>query len=431
VSGSSPAARTTAAGDPLRVALLSYRSKPHCGGQGVYVRNLSRELAALGHDVEVLSGQPYPTLDPGVRLTKLPSLDLYREPDPFRTPGLRELRDPIDLLEVATMWTAGFPEPLTFSLRALRHLRGRAHEFDLVHDNQSLGYGVLGIKRLGLPVLATVHHPITIDLAVELEQAAFWRRVSLRRWYGFARMQARVTRALPRVVTVSEASKGDILRDFQVAPGRVRTIPVGVDPELFRPPAPGSRVPGRIVTTASADVPLKGVVPLLEAVAKVCTERDAHLVVVGTPKPRGVVARTVDRLGLGDRVEFVSGLSDEALAGLLASAEVAVVPSLYEGFSLPAVESMACATPLVATTGGALPEVAGRDGETALLVPPGDPGRLATAMGRLLDDPQLRKRLGEAGRRRVLERFTWSATAAATAEVYREMLAVRRARTRR
>jgi glycosyltransferase involved in cell wall biosynthesis len=430
VSGSSLSRRASSEGQALRIALLSYRSKPHCGGQGVYVRNLSRELVAQGHDVEVLSGQPYPRLDDGVRLTKLPSLDLYREPDPFRTPARHELRDLTDVLEVGMMWSAGFPEPLTFSLRALRHLRRRAHEFDVVHDNQSLGYGVLGIKQLGLPVVATVHHPITVDLAVELAQAGFWRGLSLRRWYGFARMQARVTRALPRIVTVSEASKSDILRDFGVAPGRVRTIPVGVDPELFRPPAPGQRVPGRIVTTASADVPLKGVVPLLEAVAKVCTERDAHLVVVGTPKPRGVVARTVDRLSLGDRVEFVSGLSDEDLAALLGSAEVAVVPSLYEGFSLPAVESMACGTPLVATTGGALPEVAGRDGEAALLVPPGDPGSLATAIGRLLDDPELRARLGEAGRKRILERFTWRATAAATAAVYREMLAVQRAKRR-
>ena len=155
----------------MRVALLSYRSKPHCGGQGVYVRHLSRELVALGHDVEVFSGQPYPELDPGVRLTKVPSLDLYREPDPFRTPHPREIRDRIDLLEVATMWTAGFPEPRTFSLRAARLLRHRLDDFDVVHDNQTLGYGLLDVERAGLPVVTTIHHPITFDRRVDLAAA--------------------------------------------------------------------------------------------------------------------------------------------------------------------------------------------------------------------------------------------------------------------
>ena len=179
----------------MRVALLSYRSKPHCGGQGVYVRHLSRELAALGHEVEVLSGQPYPELDPGVRLTEVPSLDLYREPDPFRTPRPREIRDRFDLLEVATMWTAGFPEPRTFSHRAARVLRERLDDFDVVHDNQTLGYGMLDIEKMGLPLLTTIHHPIAIDRQLELAATtSLRRRLTLRRWYGFLRMQAKVAR---------------------------------------------------------------------------------------------------------------------------------------------------------------------------------------------------------------------------------------------
>src|SRR3954465_966177 len=136
-------------GRSLRIALLSYRSKPHSGGQGVYVRALSRELTGLGHRVEVLSGQPYPELDDGVALTKLSSLDLYREPDPFRTPRPSEFRDWIDVAEWGAMCTAGFPEPMTFTLRAARHLLPRAGEFDLVHDNQSLGWGLLRLTPPG------------------------------------------------------------------------------------------------------------------------------------------------------------------------------------------------------------------------------------------------------------------------------------------
>ena len=389
---------------PLSIALLSYRSKPHCGGQGVYVRHLSRELAALGHDVEVLSGPPYPDLDhvPGVRLTRLPGLDLYREPDPFRLPGWREFRSPLDVLEFVLMCTAAFPEPLSFSLRAWRELRLRDRRPDVVHDNQTLGYGLLALQAAGHHVVATCHHPITVDRRHDLEAArTLVERLSKHRWYSFLRMQGRVLRALPAVLTVSRSSEEDIRRDFRVAADRLTVVPVGVETDVFVPPAL-PRVPGRIVATASADVPLKGLVPLLEAVAKLRTERDVELVVVGRAREGGVTAATIDRLGLSGHVRFVTGVSEQALVELFGSAEVAVVPSLYEGFSLPAIEVMACATPLVATTAGALPEVVGPDGVAALHVAPGDPEALAAAVGRLMDDPALARRLGAAGRARVV-----------------------------
>ena len=409
--------------EPLRVCLLAYRGNPHSGGQGVYVHYLSRELAALGHSVEVYSGPPYPRLAPGVPLVEVPSLDLYRPEDPFRTPALAEFRDLVDVAEFATMCAAGFPEPLTFSLRARRALRSRGDDFDIVHDNQCLGYGVLGIVRDGLPVVGTVHHPITVDREVELAAAADWRRrMSVRRWYGFVRMQKRVARRLPRIVTVSESSAGDIAAQMGVRRDRLSVVPVGVDTALFRPLPHIPRVPGRLMTTASADVPLKGLIPLLEALAKARTERHAELVVVGQPRGGSLVPATIERLGLEGAVTIAGVVDTLRMIELYAEAEVAVVPSLYEGFSLPAVEAMACGLPLVTTTGGALPEVVGRDGECALLVPPNDPGALASSIVRALDDAALRARLGAAGRRRVLRRFTWRATAEATVDVYREVI---------
>jgi len=411
----------------VRIALLSYRSKPHCGGQGVYVRHLSRELVALGHEVEVFSGQPYPELDPGVRLTKVPSLDLYREPDPFRTPRPGEIRDVIDVLEVVTMWTAGFPEPLTFSLRAARLLRKRAAEFDIVHDNQCLGYGLLALRRAGLPLVATVHHPITQDRDVDLESARGWRRLSVRRWYGFLRMQARVARRISTLLTVSKSSAADISSAFAVPADRLQTIPLGVDPEVFVPPTT-PRAPGRIVCVASADMPLKGVSHLLEAVAKLRTELAVELVLVTKLAAGGASERLIEQLAIGDVVRTVSGIDDQELAALLGSAEVVAVPSRYEGFSLPAVEAMACGTPLVASRAGALPEVIGADGECGLLVEPGDSEALAGALATLLADAQRRGRMGAAGRARVLRRYSWAAVAAHTAESYAATLAQRHPR---
>src|SRR5215831_2131030 len=267
---------------PLRIALLSCRSKPHSGGQGVYVRHLSRELAALGHHVEVFSGQPYPVLDDGPRLRQVPSLDLYRDDDPFRTPRPDEIRGWPDLVETAMMWAGAFPEPLTFSIRALRALRQRPGDFDVVHDNQGLGYGMLGVPRLGMPLVTSIHHPITVDKRLDLADRSWLQRLNKSRWYGFTRMQGRVARRVGPLITVSQSSKSDICRDFGIEPGSVHIVPLGVDTRLFRPRA-APRVPGRIVAVASADSPLKGLLTLLRAVAKLVTERDVQLIVVGIP----------------------------------------------------------------------------------------------------------------------------------------------------
>ncbi|CAM5679140.1 MULTISPECIES: glycosyltransferase family 4 protein [Streptomyces] len=435
-----PAASAPDGDRPLRIALLTYKGNPFCGGQGVYVRHLSRELARLGHTVEVIGAQPYPVLDRAdpvqaesggsVSLTELPSLDLYRQPDPFRTPKRGEYRDWIDALEVGTMWTGGFPEPLTFSLRARRHLAARRGDFDVVHDNQTLGYGLLG--DLGAPLVTTIHHPITVDRQLDLDAATGWqRRASVRRWYGFTRMQKRVARRLPSVLTVSGSSRQEIVDHLGVRDGRIHVVHIGADTDLFSPDPSVPEIPGRIVTTSSADVPLKGLIHLVEALAKVRTENpEAHLVVVGKRADDGPVAAAIERHGLGDAIEFVKGISDADLVDLVRGAQVACVPSLYEGFSLPAAEAMATGTPLLATTGGAIPEVSGPDGETCLSVPPGDAGALAAGLTRLLGDAGLRRRLGAAGRERVLARFTWRQAAIGTAERYREAIALQAPRLR-
>jgi glycosyltransferase involved in cell wall biosynthesis len=406
----------------LRIALLSYRSKPHCGGQGVYIRHLSRELVALGHSVEVFSGQPYPELDEGVALTKVPSLDLYREPDPFRVPKPREFRDLVDVEEFLTMCTAGFPEPKTFSTRVARLLKVRRGDFDVVHDNQVLGHGMLDIAAMGLPLVTTIHHPITYDRRIDLANAPTLRKkLTLRRWYGFLRMQQKVARKVGKVLTVSESSRRGIVADFGVDDANIQVIPLGVNDEVFVPPTT-PRVPGRIVAMASADAPMKGIATLLEAFAKLRTERELELVLVTRPTPGGRTERLIDELGITEHVTFVNGISDSELVQVMGSAEVACVPSLYEGFSLPTAELMACETPLVVSRAGAIPEVVGPPGECADLVTPGDVGELEKALAALLDDPERRERMGKAGRARVLERFSWHAVAVATAAAYEEVV---------
>lgn len=405
----------------MRIALLSYRSKTHCGGQGVYVRKLSAGLAELGHEVDVFSGQPYPELlDPQVRLTEVPSLDLYREDNPFRTPWPTEIRNRIDMLELATMWTAGFPEPRTFSMRAARLLRDRAHEFDVVHDNQCLGTGLLDIAEQ-LPLVATVHHPITKDRAVDLADAIWRRKPLVRRWYGFLDMQMRVAKQIPDLLTVSSSSATDIADDFGVAPEQLQVVPLGVDTDLFAPR--GERVPGRVVAVASADKPLKGIAHLLQALTRLRQTHAIELHLVAKLEPNGPTEKLIAELGLSDIVTVRSGLTDLELAELLASAEIASIPSLYEGFSLPAVEAMASGTPLVASRTGALPEVVGTDGTCAALTEPGDAVELGQVIGRLLDAPHTRARMQAAARARAVSVFSWESVAAQTVQVYEQSIA--------
>jgi glycosyltransferase involved in cell wall biosynthesis len=360
-----------------------------------------------------------------VALTELDSLDIYNDHFPMRMPGLWELKSLADLLEVTAFSTGSFPEPLAFSVRAFAALRRRRDDFDVVHDNQSLGWGLLGLTALGFPLIATIHHPITVDRQLEVAHArSLYRKLTLTRWYGFTRMQTEVARRLPRVITVSSNSLEDIHRDHKVPLERMHVVPVGVDAERFAPVPTVERCPGHLITTASADVAMKGLTFLLEAVAKLRTERsDVHLTVIGRKKDGGRSAETIDRLGLTDHITFVSGVPDERIVELYSEAELAVVPSLYEGFSLPAIEAMACGVAVVATTGGALPEVVGADGDTALLVPPGDAEALAARIRTALDDPALRRRIGEAGRRRVIDQWSWHSTAARTVEQYRALLA--------
>jgi len=408
---------------PLRIAYLTYRGKPHVGGQGVYTRHLTKALVDLGHHVEVFGGQPYPILDPRVQLHQLPSLDIFNDAHPGRFPAYWEINDWPNFVESAQFLKGTFGEPRSFSIRAHRALKTRVNDFDIVHDNQCLGYGILKIEKI-IPTIVTLHHPITKDRKLEMEHTpTWWKRKAIGRWYSFVEMQGKVASKMPRVVVVSKNSIDDIHTDMKVSLDRMRLVPVGVDHELFSPKPSVQRKPGHMITTASADVALKGLSYLLEALAKLRTEREVHLTIIGKPR-EGANADLIRSLGLEDCITHVSGVTDERIVELYAEAELAVVPSLYEGFSLPAIEAMATGTCLVATTGGALPEVTGVDNDTVLSCPAGDAEALAAAIRRGLDSKELRDRIGAAGRARVVERWSWRHCAALTVDQYKEVLSM-------
>lgn len=420
--------------DPLRICLLTYRGNPSSGGQGIYVRLLSQALRDLGHSVDVWSGQPYPELVEGVALKQVPSLDLWNDAHLMRLPSFRELRDPINLSEYAHTKLGAFREPISFSQRVARHFRrhGLARQYDVVHDNQSLGPGLLQLNA-ALPVVATIHHPITVDLRIARANVKTRsQRFGLERWYSFLEPQLKVSRQLERILTVSEASRQDLEREYGVSAARMRVVGNGINLDVFQPRLGVQRKANELVTTLSADSPLKGFRYLLEALARLRSKRpELRLTVIGQPGHETGTAERVQALGLSSVVHFTGRVPAEAIASAYAEATLAVVPSLYEGFGFPAGEAMACEVAVVSSRGGALPEVVGESGRCGLLVPPQDAAALAQAIDELLDQPERRLAMGRAGRARVLEHFTWRRAAERTVDVYREVIAERAARVSR
>lgn len=405
---------------PMNICLLTYRGNPTCGGQGVYIKHLSKALADEGHRVDVISGPPYPHLDENVRLIKMPSLDLYHPDHLFRPEKVRDLLNPINLYEFFNVCTGSFPEPFTFGERVYSYLKKHKNEYDIVHDNQCLSYGIGRLARKVMPTIVTIHHPITVDRQEDYKVAKTIRqKFRVYRWYTFIRMQLKVARQFSHIITVSEFTKKDIAKEFGLDQNKFRVVHNGINNEFFYPKQNGPRPENSLIVTNSADTPLKGLNFLLEAVARVRRERHLTLTVIGQPKKDGIIENLVKELKLGDIVRFTGRIENEEFADYYAKSTLAVVPSLYEGFGIPAAEAMACGVPLISTSGGALPEVVG---DAGLVVPPADATALAQAITRLLDSAEERKKLAQAGLERVNSVFSWAKAAREVADVYREAI---------
>jgi glycosyltransferase involved in cell wall biosynthesis len=405
---------------PLKICLLTYRGNPTCGGQGVYIKHLSKALVDLGHSVDVISGPPYPHLDEKVRLHKLPNLDMYNPNHLFRPERVRDLIYPINMYEFLNVCTGSFPEPFTFGERAYRYLQKHRMNYDIVHDNQCLSYGIGRLAQDVMPTIATIHHPITVDQMEDYKVArTLYQKFRVYRWYTFIRMQLKVARRLSHIITVSEFTKKDIAKEFSINENKFRVVHNGINNEYFYPVQNSPRPENSIIVTNSADTPLKGLNFLLEAVAQIRKKQPVKLTVIGEPKKNGIIENLVAQLGVGDIVHFTGRIANEEFADYYSKATVAVVPSLYEGFGIPAAEAMACGVPLITTSGGALPEVVGNAG---MIVPPADASALTKAITHLFNNSDQRAKYAQAGLERVNSFFSWPKAAQEVVEVYREAI---------
>ena len=403
---------------PLRIALLGYRSHPFGGGQGVYLHYLSKALVDAGHHVDVLSGQPYPVLDSRVNLIKIPGLDLY-------THGLTSLRfkhlsSLTNIIEWLSKLTGGFAEAYCFGRRVTKYQAKHPKTYDIIHDNQSLSFGMLSLQAR-YPLVMTVHHPITSDRDIALKAStSWWERLLIHRWHAFLWMQQYVVKRLACIVTVSDNSKQDLVKQFQVKSSCVHRVYNGIDTNVFRPLPNVTRQSQRIMATASADQPLKGLKYLLLSYAQLLHQYPyLELLVVGKLNPNGETAALLQAHALTHRVRFVSNIATDELVALYAEATMVVVPSLYEGFGFPAGEAMACGVPVISTDGGALPEVVG---DAGIIVPTHNSQAITEAVTFLLTNPDERARLALAGRTHIQASFCWQKVAEAMISLYRRAI---------
>ena len=405
---------------PLNILMPSYRSHPYTGGQGIYMRLVTKAMRDLGHNVDVISGQPYPILDYGVKLLKLPSLDLYSYNNPLKAFNFNLLKNKIDLYEWISHLTGGFSEPYTFGERMAKWAKYNFSKYDVVHDNQTLAYGLLKLKNFGLPVVGTIHHPITMDKRIDIQHAETLSLKILKwRWYSFLNMQMHVARQLDPIIVVSENTRKDLVRDFRVDIKKTRKVLHGIDHLTFRPIDRIKRKPNQLITTASADVPLKGLIYLIRAYDLLLNEfPKLELIVIGKLRD-GPTSKELNKRGIKNKVKFVSDLTSNQIAELYAESTIAVSPSVYEGFGFPAGEAMSCGIPLVSTNGGSLPEVVG---DAGIIVNHSDPASLYQGIKQLLDNDEKRLVYGKMGRKRVLDKFTWKRAAQELVNVYKEAI---------
>ena len=400
----------------LKIAFLSYRSKPFSGGQGIYVKYLSKALHDLGHEIDVFSGPPYPDLDPKVKLVKIPSLGLYEKNSKFFDVNSTELLNPLNLFEWLSVNSGGFPEPYTFGKRIKKIIKKNLNDYDVIHDNQSLSYELLFFQKKK-PLVTTIHHPISMDLAYQLQSTNdIFLKLLMRRWHSFLVMQKFVAKRLRKIVVPSNSSMKDIKKEFHVDEYKMVRVMNGIDLNIFYPDSEVQKIPFKLVTVASSDVPLKGLDYLLEALSDLAkVYPNISLSIIGEQKKGGHTERLLKKLNLEKRVNFFSNLSQEDLRTTYCEAEIAVIPSLYEGFGFAAIEAMACGVPLISTSGGALPEVIK---DTGIIIPPKNPKEIYNSIDLLLSSPDMAKELSEKALKRVSSKFSWETIAKKLEKVY-------------
>ena len=403
----------------LKIALLSYRSDPFSGGQGIYIKNISEALHDRGHEITIFSGNPLPEVNKAIKVVRI------------ETPGFFETFDSLERLKIFTSleknrlnfmdffetFTGTFTEPVFFGERLVKnkYFQETVDEFDIFHDNQSISsYPEKVLKKL----VTTLHHPIHVDKEIDLTiEKSFLKRLSIKRWYSFLNFQKKNLKAVKKVISPSLSSKNDICRYFDYPSKNISVIWNGInlddckfhERESFN---------ANFVTIISADVPMKNLKTVLKALYLLKQEGiNAKLTIVGDLREDN--NKLIDRLGLTKEITYKSKLPRKQLIQSLNNADIGIAPSKYEGFGFPLVEMIATGLPVIVSDKASLPELAGNAG---LIFNSSDSNDLKEKMKELIENTTLRNKVTENSKLRRDDFFGWDEYAKKLEDLYKEII---------
>ena len=403
----------------LKIALLSYRSDPFSGGQGIYIKNISEALHNRGHEITIFSGNPLPEVNKAIKVVRI------------ETPGFFETFDSLDRLKIFSSleknrlnfmdffetFTGTFTEPVFFGERLVKnkHFQETVDEFDIFHDNQSISsYPEKVLKKL----VTTLHHPIHVDKEIDLtSEKSFLKRLSIKRWYSFLNFQKKNLKAVKKVISPSLSSKNDICRYFDYPSKNISVIWNGINLDDCKFHQRES-FNANFVTIISADVPMKNLKTVLKALYLLKQDGlNAKLTIIGDLREDN--NKLIDRLGLTKEITYKSKLPRKQLIQSLNNADIGIAPSKYEGFGFPLVEMIATGLPVIVSDKASLPELAGNAG---LIFNSSDSNDLKEKMKELIENAALRNKVAENSKLRRDDFFGWDEYAKKLEDLYKEII---------
>ena len=403
----------------LKIALLSYRSDPFSGGQGIYIKNISEALHNRGHEITIFSGNPLPEVNKAIKVVRI------------ETPGFFETFDSLERLKIFTSleknrlnfmdffetFTGTFTEPVFFGERLVKnkYFQETVDEFDIFHDNQSISsYPETVLKKL----VTTLHHPIHVDKEIDLtSEKSFLKRLSIKRWYSFLNFQKKNLKAVKKVISPSLSSKNDICRYFDYPSKNISVIWNGINLDDCKFHQRES-FNANFVTIISADVPMKNLKTVLKALYLLKQDGlNAKLTIIGDLREDN--NKLIERLGLTKEITYKSKLPRKQLIQSLNNADIGIAPSKYEGFGFPLVEMIATGLPVIVSDKASLPELAGNAG---LIFNSSDSNDLKEKMKELIENAALRNKVAENSKLRRDDFFGWDEYAKKLEDLYKEII---------
>ena len=403
----------------LKIGLLSYRSDPFSGGQGIYIKHVSEALQNRGHEITIFSGNPLPIVSNKIKVVEISTPGYFETFNSFERFKIFQAQEKtrLDLWDFIETFTGTFTEPIFFGDRLLQNTEfaKTADSYDVFHDNQSISNYPDSINK---KLITTLHHPIHVDRDIDLEnESSFLRKLAIKRWYSFLNFQKKNLNKVKKIISPSKSSKKDICHYFQYPAEQISVIWNGIDLADYKFHQRTS-FNSEFVTIISSDVPMKNLRNILKALYLLKNDGlSAKLTIIGDLREDN--KKLINDLDLNDLVSFRKKLPRNELIKILNASDIGIAASSYEGFGFPLVEMIATGLPVIVSDKASLPELAG---DAGLKFNSDDVSDLKDKMKELVKNHALRDKLANNSKVRRDAFFGWDEYAKKLEDLFEEII---------